>query len=154
MVVEETLEALREAGPDDVGGILALIRPLEEDGTLVKRDRGLIEREVENFTVIEHDGVIFGCAALYPYPSDGIGEMACLAVNPQSQNLGDGERLLTRIEQRARAAGLRRLFVLTTRTMHWFLKRGFVQAGIEALPQERRNLYNWQRKSQILIKTL
>ena len=154
MLVEETLEELREANADDVGGILALIRPLEDDGTLVKRDRALIEREFENFTVIEHDGVIFGCAALYAYPAERIGEMACLAVNPQTQNKGDGERLLTRIEQRARAAGLARLFVLTTRTMHWFLKRGFVQAGIEALPQERRHLYNWQRKSQVLIKEL
>jgi len=154
MVVEETLEALREAGIEDVGGILALIRPLEEDGTLVKRDRALIEREVGNFTVIEHDGVIFGCAALYPYPQERIGEMACLAVNPQTQNQGDGERLLTRIEQRARASGLARLFVLTTRTMHWFLKRGFVQADVDALPRERRHLYNWQRKSQVLVKDL
>jgi amino-acid N-acetyltransferase len=154
MVVEETLEALREATVDDVGGLVALIRPLEEDGTLVRRDRARIEREVSNFTVIEHDGVIFGCAALYPYPEDAIGEMACLAVNPQVQGKGDGERLLKRIEQRARAAGLRRLFVLTTRTMHWFQKRGFVQADVEQLPRERRHLYNWQRKSQVLIKTL
>jgi amino-acid N-acetyltransferase len=154
MVVEETLEALREATPDDVGGLIALIRPLEEDGTLVRRDRSRIEREVENFTVIEHDGVIFGCAALYPYPEDGIAEMACLAVNPEVQSKGDGERLLKRIEQRARAAGLRRLFVLTTRTMHWFLKRGFVPADVDQLPGERRNLYNWQRKSQVLIKNL
>jgi amino-acid N-acetyltransferase len=154
MVVEETLEELREAGPDDVGGILALIRPLEEDGTLVRRDRALIEREVENFTVLERDGVLFGCAALYAYPEDGIGEMACLAVNPNSQGKGDGERVLTRIEKRARAAGLKRLFVLTTRTMHWFLKRGFVVAGVDALPQEKRNLYNWQRRSVVLLKNL
>lgn len=154
MLVEETLEELREASADDVGGILALIRPLEEDGTLVRRDRALIEREVENFTVIEHDGVIFGCAALYPYPGERIGEMACLAVNPVTQNKGDGERLLIRIEQRARAAGLERLFVLTTRTTHWFLRRGFVLADLDALPRERRNLYNWQRKSQVLVKRL
>ncbi|MGD9944691.1 MAG: amino-acid N-acetyltransferase [Burkholderiaceae bacterium] len=154
MLVEETLEALREAGPDDVGGILALISPLEADGTLVKRDRGLIEREVENFTVIEHDGVIFGCAALYPFPEDGIGEMACLAVNPAAQSRGDGERLLKRIEQRARAAGLKRLFVLTTRTMHWFLKRGFVLASVDRLPMAKQSMYNWQRKSQVLIKQL
>ena len=154
MLVEETLEELREATPDDVGGILALIRPLEEDGTLVKRDRSLIEREVENFTVIEHDGVIFGCAALYAFPDEKIGEMACLAVNPKAQSRGDGERLLKRIEQRARAAGLKRLFVLTTRTMHWFLKRGFVLASVEQLPLERQSMYNWQRRSRVLIKQL
>lgn len=154
MVVEETLEELREAGPDDVGGILALIRPLEEDGTLVRRDRSLIEREVENFSVLERDGVIFGCAALYPYPDERIGEMACLAVNPRVQGQGDGERVLARIEKRARAAGLRQLFVLTTRTTHWFLKRGFVIAGVDALPQQKRNLYNWQRRSVVLLKDL
>ena len=154
MLVEETLEAVREATPDDVGGLLALIRPLEEDGTLVKRDRSLIEREVENFTVIEHDGVIFGCAALYAFPEERIGEMACLAVSPKSQSRGDGERILKRIEQRARAAGLKRLFVLTTRTMHWFLKRGFVLASVDQLPLERQNMYNWQRRSRVLIKQL
>lgn len=154
MVVEETLEALREATHDDVGGLLALIRPLEEDGTLVKRDRALIEREIENFTVIEHDGVIFGCAALYAFPDARMGEMACLAVNPQVQGQGDGERLLMRVEQRARNAGLNRLFVLTTRTAHWFLKRGFVVGSIDDLPPGRQNLYNWQRKSQVLIKRL
>ncbi|MFA7665809.1 MAG: amino-acid N-acetyltransferase [Burkholderiaceae bacterium] len=154
MLVEETLEELREATLDDVGGILALIRPLEDEGTLVKRDRALIEREVENFTVIEHDGVIFGCAALYAVPEEKIGEMACLAVNPKAQSRGDGERLLQRIEQRARATGLKRLYVLTTRTMHWFLKRGFVLASVDELPLERRNMYNWQRRSRVLIKSL
>jgi amino-acid N-acetyltransferase len=154
MVVEETLEALREATLDDVGGILSIIRPLEDDGTLVKRDRALMEREIPNFTVIEHDGVIFGCAALYAFAQDGIGELACLAVNPQVQGQGDGERLLQRIEQRARAAGLKRLFVLTTRTAHWFQKRGFVLGCVDDLPGVRKNLYNWQRKSQVLFKTL
>ncbi|MCD6679063.1 MAG: amino-acid N-acetyltransferase [Burkholderiaceae bacterium] len=154
MLVEETLESVREATPDDVGGLLALIRPLEDDGTLVKRDRALIEREIGNFTVIEHDGVIFGCAALYAFPESGMGEMACLAVNPNVQNRGDGERLLRRIEQRARAAGLKKLFVLTTRTMHWFLKRGFVVAPVDQLPAERKNLYNLQRRSLVLIKNL
>jgi amino-acid N-acetyltransferase len=154
MVVEETLEALREATQDDVGGLLALIRPLEEDGTLVKRDRSLIEREVSNFTVIEHDGVIFGCAALYAFSEDGAGELACLAVNPQVQGQGDGERLLQRIEQRARAAGLKKLFVLTTRTAHWFQKRGFTIGSVDDLPRGRKNLYNWQRKSQVLLKAL
>ena len=154
MVLEETLEALREATLDDVGGVLALIRPLEEDGTLVRRDRALIEREIGNFTVIEHDGVIFGCAALYPFPDERMGEMACLAVSPAVQGQGDGERILRRIEQRARAAGLTKLFVLTTRTMHWFLKRGFVAAPVEALPVGRQHLYNWQRMSQVLVKDL
>jgi amino-acid N-acetyltransferase len=125
MVVDEKLESLREATPDDVGGILQLIEPFERDGTLVRRERTEIERDVANYTVIEHDGVIFGCAALYPYPEARTAEMAALTISPQVQGQGDGESILKRIEQRARAAGLDSIFVLTTRTMHWFIKRGF-----------------------------
>jgi len=154
MLVEETLEALRDATIDDVGGILAVIRPLEEEGILAPRDHAQIERDVEKFIVIEHDGVIFGCAALYAYEGQDIAEMACLAVSGMAQGQGDGERLLRRIEQRARGLGIKRLFVLTTRTMHWFLKRGFVEASIDDLPPNRRDMYNWQRRSKVLIKDL
>jgi amino-acid N-acetyltransferase len=154
MVTYENLESLREATVEDVGGILKLIEPLEADGTLVKRGRELIEREIEYFSVIEHDGVIFGCAALYPFPNEKMAEMACLTVNPEAQSQGDGERLLKDIENRARAASFTRLFVLTTRTAHWFLKRGFVHASVDDLPKDRQHMYNWQRKSLVLIKQL
>lgn len=154
MLVEENLEALREATLDDVAGILSIIRPMEEDGSLVERDHALIERDIECFSVIEHDGVIFGCAALYMVEGYDMGEMACVAVNPNTQNQGDGERLLRHIEQRARSAGLKRLYVQTTRTMHWFIKRGFRGADINELPELRRDEYNWDRRSQILIKNL
>ncbi|AOJ68324.1 MULTISPECIES: amino-acid N-acetyltransferase [Burkholderia] len=154
MISYENLESLREATPDDVGGILTLIEPLETDGTLVRRGRHQIERDIDHFSVIEHDGVLFGCAALYPYSTEKIGEMACLTVAPEAQGSGDGERLLKRVEQRARARGLTRIFVLTTRTEHWFLKRGFVKASVDDLPEDRRKLYNWQRKSLVLMKQL
>ncbi|MFO1253529.1 MAG: amino-acid N-acetyltransferase [Inhella sp.] len=154
MVVDEKLESLREASSDDVSSIIALIEPFEREGVLVKRDRTEIERDVELYTVIEHDGVIFGCAALYPYVEAGTAEMAALTVSPQSQSQGDGERLLKRIEQRAKAQGLKSIFVLTTRTMHWFIKRGFVQVDPDWLPEERKRKYNWDRRSQVLVKQL
>ena len=154
MVVDERLESLREATSDDLGGVLQLIEPFENDGTLVRRERTEMERDIGEYTVIEHDGVIFGCAALYPYPEAQTGEMTALTVSPKSQAQGDGERMLKRIEQRARAQGLDKIFVLTTRTMHWFLKRGFVQSDLTALPAERQRAYNPQRKSLVLIKTL
>lgn len=154
MISTENLESLREATVEDVGGIIKLIEPLEADGTLVKRGRELIEREINYFSVIEHDGVIFGCAALYPFPFDKMGEMACLTVNPDVQSQGDGERILKHMEKRARRAGFHSLFVLTTRTAHWFLKRGFVQATVDDLPKDRQKMYNWQRKSLVLIKQL
>ncbi|CAL61257.1 amino-acid N-acetyltransferase (N-acetylglutamate synthase) (AGS) (NAGS) [Herminiimonas arsenicoxydans] len=154
MVSFENLESLRDATIEDVGGILKLIEPLEADGTLVKRGRELIEREINYFSVIEHDGVIFGCAALYPFPAEKMAEMACLIVNPEVQTQGDGERLLKHMENRARAAGLKKLFVLTTRTAHWFLKRGFVPATVDDLPKNRQQMYNWQRKSLVFTKNL
>ncbi len=154
MVVDEKLESLREATVDDVGGILQLIEPLEKDGTLVKRSRTEIERDLSFYTVIEHDGVIFACAALYPYPERKTAEMAALTVSPQAQGQGDGERILKRIEQRAKAAGMDSIFVLTTRTTHWFLKRGFALVDADWLPEARRGKYNWDRKSQVLVKKL
>jgi len=154
MVVDEKLESLREATADDIGGVLQLIEPFERDGTLVKRDRTEIERDIGNYTVIEHDGVIFGCAALYPYPEARTGEMAALTVSSQVQGQGDGERILKRIEQRARALGLESIFVLTTRTMHWFMKRGFAQVDADWLPEGRKRKYNWDRRSQVFVKKL
>jgi amino-acid N-acetyltransferase len=154
MVVDEKLESLREASVDDVGGILQLIEPFEKDGTLVKRSRTEIERDVGNYTVIEHDGVIFACAALYPYPESRTAEMAALTVSPDVQGQGDGERVLKRVEQRAKAAGLDSIFVLTTRTTHWFLKRGFALVDPDWLPEARKRKYNWDRKSQVLVKKL
>ncbi len=154
MVVDEKLESLREATADDVGGVLQLIEPFERDGTLVKRDRTEIERDITNYSIIEHDGVIFGCAALYPYPEARTAEMAALTISPQVQGQGDGERILKRIEQRAKAAGLDSIFVLTTRTMHWFIKRGFAQVDPDWLPEARKRKYNWDRKSQVLVKKI
>jgi len=154
MVIDEKLENLREASADDVGGILQLIEPFEKDGTLVKRGRTEIERDISNYTIIEHDGVIFACAALYPYPERKTGEMAALTVSPQTQGQGDGEKILKRIEQRARSMGLDSIFVLTTRTMHWFLKRGFVQVDADWLPEARKRKYNWDRRSLVFVKKL
>ena len=154
MVVDEKLESLHEATADDVGGILQLIEPFERDGTLVRRARTEIERDIANYTVIAHDGVIFGCAALYPYPEARTAELAALTVSPEVQGQGDGERILKRVEQRARAQGLDSIFVLTTRTMHWFIKRGFAAVDPDWLPEARKRKYNWDRRAQVLVKKL
>jgi amino-acid N-acetyltransferase len=154
MVVEETLEALRPASIDDVAAIVSLIEPLESDGTFVPRGAAKIERDIERFTVIEHDGVIFGCAALYPFEDSPMAELACLMVRSDTQGKGDGERLLKSIEQQARQAKIKSIFVLTTRTAHWFLKRGFKVGNVDQLPKMRQDAYNWARKSQVLVKQL
>jgi amino-acid N-acetyltransferase len=154
MVTHDPLERLREARIDDVGGILALIAPLEADGTLVKRSRELLEVEIGRFAILEHDAVIVGCAALYPFPQEHAAELACLAVHPDYRNSGAGDRLLRHIESRARAQSVERLFVLTTRAAHWFVERGFAQVEVDALPPQRQQLYNFQRNSQVFVKPL
>jgi amino-acid N-acetyltransferase len=154
MVVEDTLDDLRPATIDDVGAIVQLIEPLEQDGTLVRRGRGSIERDVEKFSVAEHDGVIYGCVALYPYPAEKMAEMAALTVNLQWQGTGEGDKLLRHIEARARAAGITRLFVLTTRTAHWFIKRGFAEGSVSDLPRDKQSHYDRSRNSKVFIKRL
>ena len=152
MVSQDPLERLRPAGIDDVGSILQLIEPLEADGTLVKRSRELLEIEIGRFFVLEHDRVVVGCAALYPFPDEGAGELACLAVRPEYRNAGAGERLLHRVESEARRLGMTRLFVLTTRATHWFIEHGFTESTVEALPATKQALYNLQRRSKVLVK--
>ncbi|MCB1956933.1 MAG: amino-acid N-acetyltransferase [Rhodocyclaceae bacterium] len=154
LVSRDPLFRLRDASPDDVGALVALIGPLEADGTLVRRSRELLEQEICRFTLVEHDGVLVGCAALYPFSEELAAELACLAVQHEYRRAGLGDMLMKRIEQRARSLGLKRLFVLTTRTAHWFRERGFAETGPDELPLQKRELYNFQRRSKVLVKTL
>lgn len=159
MVTRQSVENLRPATIDDVGGILSLIEPLETDGILVRRSRERLEQEVEQFFVDELDGRIVGCVALYPFAEAkageaNAGEMACLAVAPDFRRGGRGDALLAAVEEAAQELGLTHLFVLTTRTAHWFIERGFTLGAPEDLPAPRKALYNWQRRSKVLIKSL
>ena len=154
MVAAAPLAKMRSATIDDVGGIIRVIEPLEEQGVLVRRSRERLETEIERFVVAEHDGGIIGCAALYAFAEEKVGELAALAVHPDFQREGYGEALLLEIEARARKLKLERLFVLTTRTSQWFLERGFDNAKLSDLPQQKLALYNYQRKSQVYAKKL
>ncbi|MER0169887.1 MAG: amino-acid N-acetyltransferase [Nitrosomonas sp.] len=154
MISQETLQALRKARIDDVGGILQLIEPLEAEGILVRRGRELLEIEIDRFTVLEHDGVILGCAALYPFPEEHACELACLAIHPDYRDQGHGERLLKHIENKTIAQDINKLFVLTTHATHWFIEHGFNPATPAELPKAKQNLYNYQRRSKVLIKHL
>jgi amino-acid N-acetyltransferase len=154
LVAQEQFESLREATIEDVGGLIELISPLEEQGILVRRSREVLEREIEQFSVVEREGLIIACAALYPLADSDCGELACLAVNPDYRHGGRGDELLARIEARARALGLKTLFVLTTRTAHWFRERGFEPSSVERMPAARASLYNYQRNSKVFEKTL
>ncbi|MDP2571152.1 amino-acid N-acetyltransferase [Vibrio penaeicida] len=149
-IVMASAEQVRSADIDDIGGILDLIRPLEEQGILVRRSREQLEQEIHQFTIIEKDGMIIGCAALYPFLEDQTGEMACVAIHPDYRDGNRGVHLLKHIYNQAKTMGLENLFVLTTRSIHWFREQGFTEVGIGALPGEKQDLYNYQRRSKIL----
>ncbi len=153
MIASTALAHLRSATIDDVGGILANIEPLEAEGVLVRRSRERLESEIERFVVAEYDGHIVGCAALYAFPKERLGELAALAVHPDFRREGYGEALLQEIEARARKLKLQELFVLTTKSSHWFLERGFRVATVADLPQQKKALYNYQRKSLVYRKS-
>jgi amino-acid N-acetyltransferase len=154
LIAGDAYEMGRRATIDDVGGLLELIAPLEADGTLVRRSRERLEMEIGYFTVLERDGAVIGCAALYPFPDERLGELACVAVHPDYRNRGRADQLLRSIERQAIDRGLERLFVLTTRTAHWFRERGFEPVAIADLPVQRQAFYNLQRCSKALIKAL
>nr|WP_301541955.1 amino-acid N-acetyltransferase [Shewanella sp. KJ2020] len=153
-IVTESAERLRRASIADIGGVLNLIRPLEEQGILVRRSREQLEIEIEQFMLIERDGLVIGCAALYPFEEDNAGEFACLVVHPDYRDADRGSLLLKNIIGQARSRGYSRLFALTTRSIHWFLEHGFVIEDVEALPQKKKQLYNYQRRSKILALDL
>lgn len=154
LISNTPFDQLRRATIDDVGGILELIEPLEDEGVLVKRSREKLEVEIDHFLVMARDVTTVACGALYPYPADDLGEVACIAVHPDYRRSGFGEALLTALEQKAAAAGLSTLFVLTTQATHWFQELGYTRSGLDQLPMQRQALYNYQRNSQVLMKRL
>jgi len=129
----------------DQGVNRAQIISYAEDGALV---------EIEHFTVMEIDGTIVSCAALYPFVQANAGELACVATHDEYQKGGRAAKLLAHIEKQASKIKMSQLFVLTTQTEHWFLEQGFKPSSLEILPKERKRLYNYQRSSKIFVKAL
>jgi len=153
-VVKASAEQVRVADIDDIGGILDLIQPLEEQGVLVRRSREQLEQELHQFTIIEKDGLIIGCAALYPYPEEKMAEMACVAIHPEYRDGNRGLLLLNHMRLQSKAQGIEHIFVLTTHSLHWFREQGFHEMGVDFLPSQKQNLYNYQRNSKILALLL
>jgi amino-acid N-acetyltransferase len=154
MVVPESPEQIRQAQPADVTGIMQILEPLEQQGVLVKRGQPQLERDLDRFFVLEAEGNILGCAALYAFPEKKTAELAALAVNPFYRDGGRGERLLAYSESLGRSMGLKSIFVLSTRTTHWFLERGFAETDPSWLPEQKAALYNYDRRSKVFVKEL
>jgi len=154
LIAKDHKEQISTASIDDVAGILELIQPLEEEGVLVKRSRELLEVEISRFTVLKKEEVIIACAALYPYTEALTGEVACVVIHPDYRKGNRGERLMQAIELAAKKQGLRSLFLLTTVSGHWFREQGFIEKNLDFLPEGKKQMYNFQRNSQVFIKEI
>ena len=154
LITAETYDDIRPATLDDVGGIAELIQPLIDKGALVARTREQLELEIQQFDVIERDGMILACGALHVFTKEHAAEVACLAVHPEYQSNGRGSKMLSHLEKKSVEAGISLLFVLTTQTSHWFREQGFKSTKIDALPMKKRALYNYQRNSKAYSKQL
>ena len=153
LVSHDPYEEIRRATVNDVIGLLELLRPLEEQGILIRRTQERLEQEIEYYSVIERDGTILGCAALYPLDEQSA-EVASLAIHPDYRKGSRGADLLAFLEQQARSHGRHQLFALTTHTVHWFVEQGFNEVGVDALPVERQAIYDHSRNSKVLKKQL
>jgi amino-acid N-acetyltransferase len=153
LITQENYEQIRAACIEDIGGIMDLILPLEQEGTLVHRSREKLEGEIQHFAVIEREGMVIACAALFPH-GDESAELACLATHSEYRNNSYGKVIFEYIEELAKSQKITKLFVLTTKSPHWFLEKGFTEGSVNSLPTEKKNLYNYQRNSKVLEKKL
>ncbi len=154
MISSTSYDALRQATVQDIPGIMELITPLEKQGILIHRSREKFELEIDNYTVMLRDDVIIGCGSLFAFLKEKAAEIACLAIHPDYHNSGRGEQLFNMLVQNAKRAKVKRIFVLTTHTAHWFLQLGFKESTLNDLPVERKSLYNYQRNSKILTRDI
>ncbi|MEM7027697.1 MAG: amino-acid N-acetyltransferase [Pseudomonadota bacterium] len=147
-------DKVRQASVSDVGGIYELILPLEEQGILIKRSREKIENDIKDYKVLVRDGTVIACAALHNFPDDNMMEIACMAVHPDYQNQMMGEQLYQYLELLAIEKGAEKIIALTTQTSHWFIEKGFAEVDFESLPIKKRDIYDYQRNSIVLIKKI
>jgi amino-acid N-acetyltransferase len=151
LLMQTHYEQLRSATIDDVGGIMKLIKPLEESGVLLPRSRDKLENDIDQYVVIERDGMIIACAALFIFANDHMGEIACVATHRDYRGKSRGERLLENLKDKAIANKLKKIFVLTTVTSHWFLEQGFEEQSIQDLPESKKDMYNFTRNSKVFM---
>ena len=154
LIAQNPYEQARSADINDIASIVELIRPLEDSGALVKRSRERLEEEIGYFSILERDGRVLACAALYPYEAESVGEIACIATHPDYRGTGRARQLLDELIAEAKALSLTHVFVLTTQSTHWFLEQGFEAANLDDLPVEKQLLYNWQRNAAVLRRAV
>ena len=89
LIASQPAASVRQGRIDDLPGLIHLLAPMEENGTLVQRSRDKLEAEINHFYVIEQDGRILGSAAMYPL-DEQCAELAALTADQATtdQNIG------------------------------------------------------------------
>ncbi|KAG5230737.1 amino-acid acetyltransferase [Salix suchowensis] len=163
MVASDLYEGTRMARATDLARIRQIIQPLEQSGTLVRRTD---EEHWIPFVVVEREGQIIACAALFPFFEEKCGEVAAIAVSPKCRDKGReinylpyGQTFADFIERKASSLGLETLFLLTTRTADWYCITFHplmccMKCSIQLIPDERRKKINVSRNSKYYTKKL
>ncbi len=127
-----TEPVLRKAAMDDIPALLELINGFAGRGIMLPRTEFEIAENLRDFTVVEAQGRLAGCAALHFY-SPTVGEVRSLAVAPDSQGSGAGRNLMRALEEEARAFGLAAVFAFTY-IPDFFSRLGFSEIDRGELP--------------------
>ncbi|KAJ7522039.1 hypothetical protein O6H91_19G080400 [Diphasiastrum complanatum] len=154
MVSSDKDYIIRPAMAGDFPRIKYLLQPLVESGTLVNRPSDQLLEELLSFTVVEKDGILIACSALFPYNNEKCGEVAAFVVAKEWRGRGVGDDLLDYLEKKAAKLGLDRIFLLTTRTADWFVHHGFLSCNIDLIPEKKQMSIDLARGSKYYIKYL
>lgn len=153
MVYSNQYSGIRSMRYDEVGEVLRVMKPFVDKNILLPRTEEMIEEALNDYIVFEIDGAVHASCALHIYP-EGVGEIAAVAVDSSYSHLGVGPKMIEFLCERAKKMGLKKVFVLTTRTADWFLGMGFEEGVVSDLPEKKRTAYNYSRNSRIFIKTI
>lgn len=153
MIYADEYESIRPMAASDISEVLRLMEPLMEKGLLIRRSAEQVSEKMDDYVVFGIDGSVHACGALHDW-GEGQGEIAAIATDGAYGDLGLGRRIVRYLIDRAAKRGLRRVFVLTTRTHDWFELLGFREAPVESLPERKRRTYDERRKSKVFALDL
>ena len=148
MIYTDEYDSIRSIRSRDLPDILRLMEPLMQKGILIRRNSEQIQEKKKDYSVLEIDGSIRACGALHDW-GEFQGEIAAVATDPNYTDLGIGRKIVGFLVEKARKSRLRRVFVLTTQSQDWFESLGFTEASVESLPEQKRKVYDQNRKSKV-----
>ena len=130
------------------------MQPYVDDGKLLKRSYEQLNECFEDFVFITDGAQIVACAALRHYKDERKGEIYALVVNKEYHNTCVSSQLMDKLMKRVSDLNLIGIFALSKYGGRFFLRHGFVEGVISALPLSRQKSYDHQRKSTIYLKKL